>query len=132
MLIVDQVGNLARLYRYGFAAYVGAGFSTDCPHSVIEPAAYGLPVAVGPRFSKNPHCVELVLAGAGFSFSTPEEIGAWYERLLSDPDWRLHTGAIAKALCEEGRGATEKILKVLFSENPLNEVADAPLPAPER
>ena len=114
VLIIDQVGNLARLYRYGFAAYVGAGFTTDCPHSVIEPAAYGIPVAVGPRYYQNPHFVELLEAGAGFSFSTPEQINAWYERLLDDPAWREQTGAIAKRLCEEGRGATDKILEKIF------------------
>ena len=114
VLIVDRVGNLARLYRYGFAAYVGAGFTTDCPHSVIEPAAYGIPVSVGPRYYQNPHFVELLEAGAGFSFSTPEQIGAWYDRLLADPAMLAQTGAIAKRLCEDGRGASDKILDVIF------------------
>ena len=114
VLIVDRVGNLARLYRYGFAAYVGAGFTTDCPHSVIEPAAYGIPVSVGPRYYQNPHFVELLEAGAGFSFSTPEQIGAWYDRLLADPAMLAKTGAIAKRLCEDGRGASDKILDVIF------------------
>ncbi len=48
VLVIDFIGALARLYRYGNLAYVGGGF-TPYLHSVIEPLVYGLPVAFGPR-----------------------------------------------------------------------------------
>lgn len=112
VMIVDRVGFLAKLYRYGFAAYVGAGFTTDCPHSVIEPAAYGLPVAVGPRYYQNPHFVELMQQGAGFSFGTPEELIAWYDSLT--PERLSLLGGMAKSLCESGSGATSRIMDIIF------------------
>ena len=115
VLIVDKVGTLSKLYRYGFAAYVGAGFTTDEPHSVIEPAAYGLPVATGPRIKHNPHCVILVERGAGFAFATEAEIGAWYDRLTTDPAYLKQVSDLARSYCEENRGATQATLDALFA-----------------
>jgi 3-deoxy-D-manno-octulosonic-acid transferase len=51
VLILDQVGVLAELYRWGEVAFVGGSFKKQV-HSVMEPLACGLPVAVGP-FHKN-------------------------------------------------------------------------------
>ncbi len=48
-LIIDKVGILADLYRFGYCAYVGAGFGAGV-HSVIEPAAHGIPVFYGPNY----------------------------------------------------------------------------------
>lgn len=48
-MIIDKVGILADLYRFGHCAYVGAGFGAGV-HSVIEPAAHGVPVFYGPNY----------------------------------------------------------------------------------
>lgn len=114
VLIIDKVGMLARLYRYGFAAYVGAGFTTDCPHSVIEPAAYGLPVAVGPRFYQNPHFVELHRLGSGFSFEKKEDICTWYTRLKTDFPYLEQLQKISAGYCRRNIGATDMIVKMIF------------------
>lgn len=52
VLLVDQVGVLADLYRWGTAAFVGGSFK-DKVHSVMEPLAAGLPVLVGPHHVNN-------------------------------------------------------------------------------
>ncbi len=46
----DRVGVLAALYGAGTMAYVGGGFGRAGLHSVLEPAAWGLPVVFGPRW----------------------------------------------------------------------------------
>ena len=116
VMIVDKVGMLSKLYRYAFAAYVGAGFTTDCPHSVIEPAAYGLPVAVGPRFYQNPHFVELHRLGSGFSFGTEEDICRWYNRLKTDREFLQSTQKKSADYCRQNIGATERILEIIFGD----------------
>lgn len=116
VLIVDKVGMLSRLYRYGFAAYVGAGFTTDCPHSVIEPAAYGLPVAVGPRFYQNPHFVELHRLGSGFSFGAKDGICSWYDRLKTDSGYLARVQEISAGYCRRNIGATDKIMSMIFED----------------
>jgi 3-deoxy-D-manno-octulosonic-acid transferase len=52
ILIVDRVGILADLYRWGNVAFVGGSFKEKV-HSVMEPLAAGLPVLVGPYHQNN-------------------------------------------------------------------------------
>ena len=63
-LIVDAVGFLADLYTEADVAYVGGGLDGTGLHSVIEPAAAGLPVLFGARHDRWEAC-ELVAAGGG-------------------------------------------------------------------
>lgn len=108
VLIVDKVGMLSRLYRYGFAAYVGSGF--DCsPHSIIEPAAYGIPVSYGPKFGSYRHCQGLIDAGGGISISNSEELSKWYDSLVSDPAVLEAAGSAARKYCVDGSGVASKI-----------------------
>ena len=108
VLVVDTVGMLSRLYRYGFAAYVGAGFDGG-PHSVIEPAAYGIPVSYGPEFGPQYHCQLLVDCGAARSVSNANEICAWYDRLVSDGDFLAASGKAAADYCVSGSDVARRI-----------------------
>jgi 3-deoxy-D-manno-octulosonic-acid transferase len=52
VLILDQIGILPEIYAFGDIAFVGGSFRGKV-HSVMEPLAWGLPVATGPFFSNN-------------------------------------------------------------------------------
>lgn len=110
VLIVDKVGMLAQLYRYGFAAVVGGAFAY-MPHSVIEPAVYGLPVLVGPNYVRETHFVDLLALGAGTSVHTPEEAVAWFDNL---PGRLEEASQKASAYCRANAGATDAIMRILF------------------
>ncbi len=58
-LIVDRVGLLATLYRYGWVNYVGGGLTSGGVHNVLEAAVYGRPVITGPRIEKYREACEL-------------------------------------------------------------------------
>ena len=62
ILIIDEIGILSRLYRYGNIAYVGGGFNLGV-HNVIEPIAYKIPVIFGPHHYKSIEAEELVDIG---------------------------------------------------------------------
>jgi 3-deoxy-D-manno-octulosonic-acid transferase len=47
VLIIDQVGILPEIYRWGIMAFVGGSFKEKV-HNIMEPLACGLPVIVGP------------------------------------------------------------------------------------
>ncbi|MEO5585590.1 MAG: glycosyltransferase N-terminal domain-containing protein, partial [Flavobacteriales bacterium] len=72
-LLVDRMGLLARLYRYGSVAYVGGGF-TDGIHSLLEAAAWGVPVIFGPDHEKFPEARGLIDAGAGMEVSSEKDL----------------------------------------------------------
>ena len=46
-MILDEVGLLKHAYRLGTIAVVGGGWGAGV-HNTLEPAAFGLPIAVGP------------------------------------------------------------------------------------
>ena len=108
VLIVNIVGILSRIYRYGFAAYVGAGFD-GAPHSIIEPAAYGIPVSFGPQFGPVWHCEKMIEAGCGFALGGVRDALDWYERLKKEPEFTASCGKAARDYCVSGSGAASKI-----------------------
>ncbi len=57
LLLVDQIGYLADLYRFSDIAFVGGSFKAKV-HSVMEPLCCGLEVFVGPHYKNNPEAVE--------------------------------------------------------------------------
>lgn len=111
VLILNCIGVLSKAYRYGYAAYVGAGFHTDQPHSVIEPAVWGIPVFFGPHFNNNPHCVGLVEAGAARPIKNKNEMSEQYRQLEKTGS---DMGKRALAYCQSLRGATEVITPILL------------------
>jgi 3-deoxy-D-manno-octulosonic-acid transferase len=72
VVIVDSVGLLSSLYRYGSAAFVGGGFGKGI-HNVLEAAVYGIPVFFGPRYERFAEAVDLVRNGGAFRVTTAAE-----------------------------------------------------------
>ncbi len=79
-LIIDNIGMLSRLYRYGRLAYIGGGFGAGI-HNTLEPLAFGLPVIIGPRYAKFGEAVEMVEKGGIFAVKTREELIRIFNRL---------------------------------------------------
>jgi 3-deoxy-D-manno-octulosonic-acid transferase len=112
-LLVDRVGVLATLYGAGSMAYVGGGFGRAGLHSVLEPAAWGLPVAFGPRWQESRDAGLLLEAGGGESlpaFGTEEAgeaLHALWNDWIQDEARRSAQGRKARWVVEEGRGAAD-------------------------
>ena len=62
-VVVDARGLLNDLYVLGSLAYVGGGFRAGKLHATVEPAAYGLPIVIGPHWGASPNAEALVRAG---------------------------------------------------------------------
>lgn len=52
ILIIDSIGMLSKLYRFGTINYVGGGFN-KVVHSLLEPMAYGKPILIGKNIEKS-------------------------------------------------------------------------------
>ena len=65
VIVVDRVGVLADLYALAAVAFVGGGYHRAGLHSVLEPAVFGVPVAVGPHWqmSRDAALLYAVLGG---------------------------------------------------------------------
>jgi 3-deoxy-D-manno-octulosonic-acid transferase len=108
VVIVDRVGVLGDLYALADVAYVGGGFHAAGLHSVIEPAAFGVPVIFGPRHAGSRDAGLLMACGGGFSAASAEEIAARTRVLFEESPAREAAGAHALALVRNGLGAAER------------------------
>jgi 3-deoxy-D-manno-octulosonic-acid transferase len=94
-------------------AYVGGGFGRAGLHSVLEPAAWGLPVAFGPRWQESRDAGLLLESGGGESlpaFGTEEAgeaLHALWNDWIQDEARRSAQGRKARRVVEEGRGAAD-------------------------
>lgn len=121
LLVVDRVGVLAAIYGGGAMAYVGGGFGRAGLHSVLEPAAWGLPVAFGPRWQESRDAALLRDAGGAVAIGSGEEMRTVWERWLGDAAGRAATGRRAREVVERGLGAAERsadMLDQLISSRP--------------
>jgi 3-deoxy-D-manno-octulosonic-acid transferase len=109
VLIVDNVGLLSRLYRYGEFAYVGGGFGKGL-HNILEAACYGVPILFGnQRYDKFQEAVDLINRGGAFEVQDYPDLKAKYE-MLNVPASFLLACEVTKQYVEENLGATEKIM----------------------
>lgn len=107
-LLVDRMGLLSRLYRYGDIAYVGGGF-TDGIHSVLEAAAWGRPVVFGPKHAKFPEAQGLIDAGAGVMVRDADGLRAALRRWLDDPAALERASEAAARYVERHAGAAARV-----------------------
>lgn len=108
VIIVDRVGLLGDLYALATIAYVGGGFHAAGLHSVLEPAAFGVPVLFGPRHDMS-RDAGLLLRGGGAAVIADERAAvAVITRWLRDDDARRAAGDDARAAVREGLGAADR------------------------
>jgi 3-deoxy-D-manno-octulosonic-acid transferase len=108
VIVVDRVGVLGELYALADLAYVGGGFHAAGLHSVLEPAAFGAPVILGPQHHNSRDATLLIDAGGAVSaadaLALETAIGHW----LTDADMRRAAGDAARGVVQKGLGAAER------------------------
>jgi 3-deoxy-D-manno-octulosonic-acid transferase len=110
VLIVDNIGMLGRLYKYGEFAYVGGGFGKGL-HNILEAACYGLPVFFGNKnYQKFQEAVDLINRGGAFDVADYRDFKAKYE-LINVPQNFLLACEVTRQYVEENLGATEKVMQ---------------------
>ena len=112
VLMIDRVGVLAELYAVGWAAYVGGGFGRGV-HSVLEPAAHGVPVAFGPRHHVSCEAGQLLRCGGGFLVRSALEQERLWRKWLSNPESYRRAALAADELVRSQEGATDRLVKLL-------------------
>lgn len=114
VLVIDNIGLLARLYLHADIAFVGGGFDKGL-HNILEPATFGMPVLFGPNHSTHPEAGELIEQGGAFVVSTTLELTDRIKFLESDPMLWQMASHMSQNYILKNRGATETIMKTLTS-----------------
>ncbi len=111
ILLVDTMGLLSSIYRYGQVGYIGGGFGVGI-HNTLEAAVYGMPVIFGPNYRKFREAKGLIAAGAARSVKNYREFAAAMDDALERHE---SMGQYAQTYIQSELGATEKIYNGIFS-----------------
>ena len=82
-LVVDTIGLLSSIYRYGHVAYIGGGFGVGI-HNTLEAAVWNVPVVFGPMYEKFREARDLIAIGGAFSIPDYETLEEKLDALLKD------------------------------------------------
>ena len=114
VVILDTIGELARLFRIATVVFVGGSLVPAGGHNLLEPAAFGKAIVFGPHMENFAEIASLFVAhGAAWQVGSGQELGAALATLLADADRRAALGAAARALIDDNRGARGRDLMSL-------------------
>lgn len=131
LYLVDSIGELPSFYAAGDVSFVGGSMVPRGGHNVLEPAALGVPVVVGPHTYNFSDIVKMLqavgaLRVAGDGTALVDYLDEW----LRNSDSRDRAGAAGKELVLQNRGAAAKIMRILddmISASAHETVTDATL-----
>jgi 3-deoxy-D-manno-octulosonic-acid transferase len=110
VLLIDNMGMLSRLYRYGDFAYVGGAFGKGL-HNILEAACYGIPIFFGNKNYLNfKEAKDLIFRGGAFEISGFHDLTSTYEMLVSKPEHFQLACEVTRQYVQENLGATKKIM----------------------
>ena len=110
ILVVDTIGLLSSIYRYGHVAYIGGGFGVGI-HNTLEAAVYGMPVVFGPKWQKFREARGLLEVGAAVSVKNYREMAKALDSAFAN---QQQMGKAATDYVNGELGATEKIYSEVF------------------
>lgn len=115
VLVIDFLGALSRIYRYGNWAYVGGGF-TPFLHSVIEPVVYGIPVSFGPRIERKQTPNQMIRLGIGCVVKSKSDIKSWFIK-VNDDRHLIAVRRTTRQYIEKSSNVTDKVRQAISECN---------------
>jgi 3-deoxy-D-manno-octulosonic-acid transferase len=114
VIVLDTMGELDAVYAHARIVFVGGSLVPVGGHNVLEPARHGRPILMGP-YTQNFRAETDLLLGAGAARRAPDAAALAREvrALLADPARAEAMGAAGRRALEQGRGATERTMKML-------------------
>jgi 3-deoxy-D-manno-octulosonic-acid transferase len=112
VLILDNVGMLASVYKYAAFVYVGGGFGKGI-HNILEAAVYGSPVFFGPNYKKFTEAKDLLRWKGAFAVKNGNELVNYVQELLNDPKKLQRIFEINTNYVKNNKGATDLIINYL-------------------
>lgn len=118
-LLVDTMGELTDFYGVADIAFLGGSLVPVGGHNYLEASVWGLPVISGPhRHNFLAIAAELESIGALTVVHDAEEILQQLVSAIDHPRNCREAGNRAARLIAENRGATEKLLSLIESQEP--------------
>jgi 3-deoxy-D-manno-octulosonic-acid transferase len=114
VLLGDTVGELRWWWGMADIAFVGGSFGDRGGQNMIEPAAYGVSIAVGPNTKNFKDTMRLLNASKAIrELDEPTSLYNWAKENLERPELRKEIGERASQTVALHRGALERTLDSL-------------------
>ena len=93
ILIIDSIGSLKYIYKYGYVSYIGGGMSHNGLHNILEPAVFSCPVIIGKNYKGFSEAKDLIELGGVYSVKNSDEFSKVFSE-LDDTELRIRSGKI--------------------------------------
>lgn len=113
VLIIDSIGMLSRLYKYGTICFIGGGYTKDGIHNILEAAVFGKPVIFGPNYHKYREAKELLYKEGAFTVNTSDDLKDIMRKLLGNKTYRENVSSNSRNYVLENTGTTARILQFI-------------------
>ncbi len=114
VVIGDSMGEMLDFYGVATIAFVGGSLVDTGCQNVLEPAAVGKPILVGPsQYNFATICAQLELAGALKTVQNESELAQALVLLLADERAQKEMGERGRALVRENQNALPALMKLI-------------------
>jgi len=120
VVVLDTIGELARIYQAATVVFVGGSLVDIGGHNILEPAVFGKAIVFGPHMQNFAEIARTFLARrAAVQVQSGSELETVLIELLADAPARERLGHAARALVEASRGAKDRSLDAIAELLPL-------------
>lgn len=114
VIVGDSMGEMLNYYRSANIVFVGGSLVNTGCQNVLEPAALGLPVIVGPsQFNFANICSQLEQAGALKTVRDEFELAEFLIELISDRNGQERMGAAGRKLVQANQDALPLMMTIV-------------------
>ena len=114
-LIIDNIGMLSSLYRYGDIGYIGGSFGSGL-HNVLEAATFGMPILFGnKKYQKFQEANDLIKEGSAKAIADTDEAKGYISEWITNIELRNKLDAISENYVASRIGATDIVMKKVRS-----------------
>lgn len=93
ILIIDSIGSLKYIYKYGYVSYIGGGMSNNGLHNILEPAVFSCPIIIGKNYKGFSEAEDLIELGGVYSVKNSNEFSKVFSK-LDNTELRIKSGKI--------------------------------------
>lgn len=114
VVVGDSMGEMADYYSVATIAFVGGSLVDTGCQNVLEPAALGIPILVGPsQFNFATICKQLEQVGALETVQNEADLAASVSQLLADKARRSEMADSGQQLVKENQNALPELMKLI-------------------
>lgn len=117
LLILDTMGELARVYALCDVVFIGGSLVDEGGHNPLEPAVHGKPVLFGPHMEDFDEIVgDLLAKGAASQVEGEGDLVNSLTSLLGNEQARRNMGEKGARLVRQNQGATARHVEIITAQ----------------